>query len=337
MALPVELQIPIAVGIGGFLLVLAAEKLHERRCRAVARLATGPTGRPRRWVGGLWMVKAIALGGMAWALATLYYGNGGVFSQRETTEDRREDRRHILFVADLSPSMLIEDAGPHGDMTRAARIHEVVDGILQRLDGDQIYSVVGFYTEAMPVVVDAQDVELVRNVFNGLPIHYAMLAGKTDLGTGIQKTLDHLQDYPEESTTVFICTDGDTVPMGSIPKRPTTVRDVYVLGVGNPHQGTFIDDHMSRQEAPVLRTLAGRLRGHYYDVNEKHVSTLSLGTLAMGAGVSKIAYDLVDFAIFVFAAGAIILTLIPVLLEYFGSDWKMVRAPRSAVVERSAT
>ena len=94
MVLPVELQIPIAVGIGVFLLVLAAERLHERRCRAVARLATGPTGRPRRWVGGVWMVKAIALGGMAWASVTLYYGSGGVFSQRETTEDRREERRH---------------------------------------------------------------------------------------------------------------------------------------------------------------------------------------------------------------------------------------------------
>jgi hypothetical protein len=107
-------------------------------------------------------------------------------------------------------------------------------------------------------------------------------------------------------------------------------------GVGNPHQGTFIDDHMSRQEASVLRTLAGRLRGHYYDVNEKHVSTLSLGTLAMGAGVRKLTYDLVDIAIFVFAAGAIALALIPVLLEYFGSDWKTVRTARSTAVERSA-
>jgi len=38
-------------------------------------------------------------------------------------------------------------------------------------------------------VIEPQDAELVRNVFNGLPIHYAMLVGKSDLGTGVQKTL----------------------------------------------------------------------------------------------------------------------------------------------------
>ena len=46
-------------------------------------------------------------------------------------------------------------------------------------------------------------------------------------------------------------------------------------------------------------------------------------------------FGLIDLAIFVFAAAAVVLALIPVLLEYFGSDWKTVRAARSTVVERS--
>jgi len=331
MALPIEIQIPIAVGFGVLLLVLGAEKLHGRRCRAVARLATGPTGRPRRWVGAVPIIKAILLGNMAWAVVTLIYASGGVFSPRESAEDRREHGRHVVFVADLSPSMLLEDAGPDGDMTRAQRAHEVVDGILRRLESDVVYSVIGFYTDALKVVVDAQDAELVRNVFDGLPVWFVMNAGKTDLGTGVRKAMEHLGEYPKESTTVFICTDGDTIQLGTIPKPPASVRRVYVLGVGNPNQGTFIDDHMSRQDSSILSALAGRLRGEYIDVNEKHISTLALGTLAVGVGGAKSKYGLVDVAIFVFAAAAIAHALIPVLLEYLGSDWRAVRVDRSAI------
>ncbi len=338
MILPIELQIPIAAAVGVFLLVLAAERLHERRCRVVARLATGPAGRPRRWVRLVPTTRALAIGGMAWALVTLYYADGSAFGRHSDAEDRREHRRHVVFVADLSPSMTIEDAGPDGDRTRAQRSYEIVDAILQRLDRDLIYSVIGFYTEAMPVVVDAEDAELVRNVFDGLPVWYVMKPGKTDLGKGVSTTLEHLRDYPSDATTVFICTDGDTIRPGAIPKPPPAVCDVYVLGVGNPTRGTFIDDHMSRQEASVLRALAGRLGGKYFDVNEKHVPTLTLGTLAAGVGVTGGGYDLVDWAIFVLLAAAAVHALIPVLLQYFGSDWKTVRAARSETIrpERNA-
>jgi len=328
MVLPIELQIPIAAAVGVFLLVLAAERLHDRRCRVVARLATGPTGRPRRWVRLVPTTRALALGGMAWALVTLYYADGSTFGRSSDPENRREHRRHVVFVADLSPSMTIKDAGPDGDLTRAERSHEIVDTILKRLDRDLIYSVIGFYTEAMPVVVDAEDAELVRNVFDGLPVWYVMEAGKTDLGKGVTKTLEHLRDYPSDATTVFICTDGDTVRPGVIPKPPPSVGDVYVLGVGNSKQGTFIDDHMSRQDPSVLRALAGRLGGKYFDVNEKHLPTLTLGTLAAGVGVTGGGYDLVDWAILVFIAAAAVHALIPVLLQYFGSDWRTVHASR---------
>ena len=195
------------------------------------------------------MTKALALGAMTWALATLCTVSGGGYGAGKSDEERREHRQHIVFVADLSPSMHLRDAGPSRDQTRTQRMHEVVEAILQRVDGDVIYSVIGFYTDALPVIVDADDAELVRNVFNGLPIWFAMKPGKTDLGTAVRKALEHLADYPKDSTTVFICTDGDTIELGTIPKPPPAARDVYVLGVGDPHQGTFIDGHMSRQDA----------------------------------------------------------------------------------------
>jgi len=335
VSFPAQLQISLAVAVVVFLLVLAAEKFHDRRCRAVARLATGPSGRPRRWVGAVPITRAAALAGMAWALTTLYYEGGGVYNPHQPADQRREHPRHVVFVADLSPSMTLRDAGPQGDIARAQRSYEVVDAILKRLDRDVVYSVIGFYTDAMPVVVDALDPELVRNVFDGLPVWYAMKPGKTELGIGVREMLEHLGDYPKQSVTVFICTDGDTLPLGTIPKPPASVADVYVLGVGDPQRGTFIDDHMSRQDASVLRTLAGRLRGKYFDVNQKHMPTLSLGTLAAGVGGRKTRYSLVDLAIFVFVAAAAVLALIPVLLEYFGSDWKAVRVPRGSLTRKA--
>ena len=335
MQVPVDLQVPIAAALGTFLFVLAAEKLHERRCRRVVRLATGPTGSPRRWVGMVPVVKAVALSAMAWSLTTLYFETGSAF-QRDEAEDRRESKRHVTFVADLSPSMLLEDAGPKGDLSRLARAHEVVDGILRRLDGDVIYSVMCFYTDAFPVVVEATDAELVRNVFDGLPLWYVMTPGKTDLGTGVRLTLDHLNEYSEASTTVFLLTDGDAIDLGVVPKPPESVRDVYVLGVGDPNQGTFIDDHISRQDAAMLGTLAGRLRGQYIDVNEKHLTTLAMGNLARGTSAVKKSYTLVDVAIFVFLAGAIVNVLIPLALEYFGSDWKPVSVNRPTASGRAA-
>ena len=334
MHLPLEIQIPVAAAASVFLLVLLAERLHQRRCRAVARLASGPRGEPRRWVRGVPLIKAIALSAMAWSLTTLMYGTGGMFLAEENAKERREHKRHVVFVADLSPSMLLEDAGPKGDVTRGHRAYEVVDAILRRLDGDVVYSVIAFYTDAMPVVIDAKDAELVRNVFNGLPIWYVMEPGKTDLGTGVRRALELLDEYPDDSTTVFLLTDGDAIELGMIPKPPASVRDVYVLGVGDPRQGTFIDDHMSRQDAAMLGTLAGRLRGKYVDVNEKHVTTLALGSLAGGSGATKTSYSLVDIAIFVFAAAAIALALMPVALEFFGSDWKTVRVNRCTMTER---
>ena len=67
-------------------------------------------------------------------------------------------------------------------MTRHARMREVVDAILQRVSGNLRFGVIGFYTESLPIVMEARDPELVRNVFNGLPVTYAMPDGQTDLG-----------------------------------------------------------------------------------------------------------------------------------------------------------
>jgi hypothetical protein len=109
---PAQLQISLAVAVVVFLLVLAAEKLHDGRCRTVARLATGPSGRPRRWVSAVPITKAAALAGMAWALTILYYEAGGVYSPHQPAEERRE---HLADYPEKSVTAFIcTDGGRDG-------------------------------------------------------------------------------------------------------------------------------------------------------------------------------------------------------------------------------
>jgi hypothetical protein len=57
--------------------------------------------------------------------------------------------------------------------------------------------------------------------------------------------------------------------------------------------------------------------------------------LAAGVGGEKTRYSLVDVAILVFVAAAVVLASIPVLLEFFGSDWKAVRVGRSNLIRKA--
>jgi Ca-activated chloride channel family protein len=238
----------------------------------------------------------------------------------ETSEPTR-----LVFVADLSPSMYLKDAGPEGKVTRQQRMREEVETVLMRVGGDLRYGVVGFYTEARSVVMDARDPELVRNVFDGLPVQYVMKPGATDLGAAINAAVKVVAGLPDQTVRLVIFTDGDTVPLQPILPRPKSVKDVLVLGVGDPRKGTFIAGHQSRQDAEVLANVARALRGAYFDVNEKHLSTDALGDLVRRTPPPKTGLDLAGLAVLAMLLAAAVLALLPVALQYFGSGWKVVR------------
>jgi Ca-activated chloride channel family protein len=236
----------------------------------------------------------------------------------------------LVFVADLSPSMYLKDAGPEGKQTRQERMREEVEAVLMRVGGDLRYGVIGFYTEAHSVVMDARDPELVRNVFNGLPLQYVMKAGSTDLGTAINAAVKVVDGMPAQTVRLVVFTDGDTIPLQPILPRPKSVKDVLVLGVGNPRKGTFIAGHQSRQDAEVLATVARSLRGSYFDVNEKHLPTAALGDLVQRTPLPKSGLDLAQWAVLAMALGSAILALLPVALQYAGSRWRVVRIETEA-------
>jgi Ca-activated chloride channel family protein len=307
---------PVYAALMVLLLAALAEGLHARRVRVAARLAFGPEGAARGWTVVAPFLRCLALAAFAWGLAVMWQ----LHQPAETAEPTR-----LIFVADLSPSMYLKDAGPEGKVTRQQRMREEVEAVLMRVGGDLRYGVVGFYTEARSVVMDARDPELVRNVFDGLPVQYVMKPGSTDLGAAINEAVKVVAGLPEQTVRLVIFTDGDTVPLQPILPRPKSVRDVLVLGVGDPRKGTFIAGHQSRQDAEVLANVARALRGAYYDVNEKHLPTDALGDLVRRTPPPKTGLDLAGMAVLAMLLGAAVLALLPVALQYFGSGWKVVR------------
>ena len=318
------------IGLYSTLIVLcatgAAEWLHARRVRRVARLAFGPGAAARGWTRAVPVLRVLGLTAFAWGLATMWELKLAAAAGDKDKGSGEPTR--LVFVADLSPSMYLQDAGPDGKQTRQARMREVVEGILERVSGNLRFGVIGFYTDSVPVVMEARDPELVRNVFNGLPLTYAMPIGDTDLGQALNSAIALVKDYPPKSTRILIFTDGDSVPIVPLASRPAAVRDVTFLGLGNSRKGSFIDGHMSRQEPETLGRLAAELKGTYLDVNEKQMPTSALGDLVVRMPLSQRGLSLAQLAILAMVAGSAIYALIPVGLEYLGSDWQA--EPRKA-------
>jgi len=302
-----------------FLFAALAEYLHARRLRVVGRLAFGPGGLPRPWTRALPVIRPACLALCTWGIVTLLQLVDAP-ADSGANPGRGEPTR-LVFVVDLSPSMYLEDAGPDGTQTRRDRMRDVVDSILARVSGNLRFGVIGFYTESLPVVMEARDPELVRNVLNGLPLTYAMPLGQTDLGQALNAAVQLVAGYPEASTRLIVLTDGDSVNLVPISARPKSVKEVLVLGLGNPHKGTYIDGHQSRQEGDILQTVAAALSGTYADVNDKHAPTTALGDLVVTAPIPAGGLSPSALAVLAFALGAAVYAFLPVALQFRGTDW----------------
>jgi Ca-activated chloride channel family protein len=321
--------VAVPVGIVVLLLAVWAERIHARRMAAVGRLAFGPTGRPRRWVEGVGPLRAVAAGLLAWGLTVLAVGPIVPLDTtgNEAEEIKEEDLQRVIVLLDVSPSMRIKDAGSTKELERRQRVLEVTDGILSRIALARTrFSLIAFFTSALPVVTDASDVKVVRNMLDNLPLTFAFEPGKTDMIKGLEAAAEMARDWKPKSTTLLICTDGDTVDFSLIPKLPKSIYQVQIYAVGDPVVGTYIDGHDSRQQAGILRRVAAELGGVYYDVNTQHVPSKALTELAVvPPRPPKVGWSLKDFALGAVALGALILVALPILLEYFGSPWRAER------------
>jgi Ca-activated chloride channel family protein len=307
---------------GGAVVAGFAEWLHARRVRRLARLAFGPESQPRLWTQLAPPLRVMALAAAVWALVVLMAFDGS----SRARERQSKTTRHLMILLDVSPSMQLKDAGEGGATPRAAQAANLIRSVLDRAPSGEVkVSMACFYTDAMPLVTQCSDREVIMNFADNLPLHIAYRPGKTDLVKSLNTAGDLVKDFPRKSTTLLVISDGDTVPDSGLKPMPSAVTDVIFAGVGDPSRGTFIDGHLSRQDNASLSQVARRLGGAYHNGNRLQVpSEMLRRLLAPDETKEKVKINLRVLAIIVLTASAALLCLLPVLLEYFGSAWKPV-------------
>ncbi len=315
-------------------IVLAAESLHARRTRHIARLAFGPTGKPRHWARCAPLARAAATAALAWGLTTLLLLAPKV--HRVQTIDKNA-MRHLVLALDVSPSMRLEDAGPTKKQARRKRVADLLSSLFDRAGTPFRISVVAFYNGAKQVVVDTTDMEVVGNILDDLPMHFAFEAGETRLFDGLEEAVKLARPWSPKSATLVILSDGDTVPATGMPKLPASISHVLVVGVGDPRVGSFIDGRQSRQDVSTLRQVAVRLGGVYHNGNEKQITTDTLRQVTAQARPGRFErFSRREYALAACAVGGMALAVLPVLLQAFGTSWRPgVRRDARSVVESS--
>lgn len=304
-------------------LAVVGEWLHASRSARVRTLAFGPADRARRWTRVVPAVRVLALSGLSWSLVTLISFSNFVRESERTTATKR----HLMVLLDVSPSMLLKDAGESGNEMRNTRASAVLKSVLDRVPGDQVrFTAAGFYTETRLLVDDCRDRELILHLAGGTPFHITYQPGKTDLLKSLNQAGELMKNWERKSTTLLVISDGDSVPPAGLKPMPSAVSQVIFAGVGDPRRGSFIDGHNSRQDTATLSQLSRRLNGSFFDCNVRHIPSTALAKLnAESPGAAKWRTDRRLLALITLAASTALLCLLPLLLEYCGSAWR----PRS--------
>jgi Ca-activated chloride channel homolog len=313
--------VTLVVTIGVVLLAAIGEALHLRRIGRIAHLAFGPDAAPSMVARLAPLLRMLAFGLLGWGLMTLLHVPPKVHKSEEIPD---EEWRHLLLVHDVSPSMLLKDAGPNGDQSRAARAKELVDSLFERVPiGKFKITVIATYNGAKPVVEDTRDLEVVRHVLSEVDMRYAFKAGSTKLFDGIAEAARIAKPWRVGSALMVIVSDGDTVPATGMPVLPPSISGTMVVGVGDHLAGKFIAGHQSRQDESTLRQVAIRLGGEFHNGNKRHVPSDVLASAAADARKPLIErLTLREYALLAIAVGSALLGLVPLLLHWFGTRWQ---------------
>ena len=321
-------MIPELAAIATVILVGIAEVMHISRVKRLAPLAFGPEGKPALWAHMVPVLRPVAAGLLCWGLLTLWDSQPKVYKAKAVEDD---EFRHIIIALDVSPSMKLEDAGPEGKQRRSMRAFDLMQSFFKRVSVDQMrLSLVAFYTKALPVVVDTKDPDIIRNFLEDMDMYQAFEGGSTEIFKGLEEAARIAKDekWRPGSATLVVISDGDSVPATGMPKMPPAIRDVVVVGVGDPRVGKFIDGRQSRQDASTLRQIALRLGGVYHDGNSKHLKSELLAKLTdieTESPFEKLTKR--EYALAACALGALILAGLPFLLQLAGTSWRPGRRP----------
>ena len=318
------MPVTLIATLTAFILAAGAERLHWRRIQRTSRLAFGPVGKISSVTIIAAILRVLTLSALAWSLTTLVILPPKAH-RTKLTEVENKERRHLLLVLDVSPSMRLKDAGTEKTkLTRTERASKLIQSLLQRTTDEKLHiTMVAVYNGAKPVVQESRDLEVILNFLDGLPLDSVFKPGKTRLFDGISEACRIAKPWPTDSATLLLVSDGDTVPASGMPKIPPSIGGTLVLGVGDPSKGSFIDGRQSRQDVGALQQIAARLGGEYHDGNLKHVPTAMLSRLGtLDLEDETLDLGLREYALLTASLSAFILASLPVLLYFKATSFR---------------
>jgi Ca-activated chloride channel family protein len=301
---------PLLIAVGAASLAVLGEWLHARRCARLGGLAFAG-GRPRTWARWSPPLRVVAIVLLAWGLSVLAAPTAQVRASPGAGQ-------RLLIALDVSPSMHLRDAGPAGQQTRAERAREVLRRLLARAgDRPLRVGIIAFHSSALPVLAGSSDRDVVANVLDDLPLEHAFVSGKTRLHEALACAERLARPWPPGSTSLLLVSDGDTEAGDPPPTLPGAITASFILGVGDAQRGTFIDDHVSRQEPGALRRLAEQVRGSYHDINRRDLPPELFDRLLPAP--PEAGPDLRALALLAAAIGSAITALLPFALRLHGA------------------
>lgn len=186
--------------------------------------------------------------------------------------------RDIVFVLDVSKSMLAEDLAPN----RLERAKLAISDMLEKLKGDRVALVVfsGSAVLKCPLTLDYGFFKL---ILDGISVH-SVSRGGTMIGDAIRKALDEgFDDQEKKYKDIILITDGedhDSFPVEAAGEAGKKGVRIIAVGLGDEDQGrripvtdedgnrTFMTynghEVWSRLDAATLRKMVNQTPGGRY-------------------------------------------------------------------------
>jgi hypothetical protein len=135
---------------------------------------------------------------------------------------------------------------------------------------------------------------------------------------GVDAAFEMAKGWARDSTTLVVISDGDLDKPVNIGRRPISIADAIVIGVGDPSRATPISGHASRQDQWTLKSVAAKLGGYYHEGNTKHLPTAVLDELTMIAPRVSDGLGLREAGLLALGIGCTVLGVLSPLLTLFG-------------------
>jgi Ca-activated chloride channel family protein len=193
-------------------------------------------------------------------------------------------------------------------------------------------TVFAVYTKSIPVIEDTFDMNVVRNLLDGLPLYAAFDSGPTKLSSGVNEALTYARQWKPNSATLLVISDGDSEEAIQVRSIPPSIADTIVVGVGDPVRPTMISGHRSTQDSQSLKLLATKLNGLYHQGNNKHLPSAVIDKLSMIRPRMGEGLGLREAALLCLGLGGVWLGLLGPALIVFGRNTHAhpVRVPYAA-------